>query len=376
MPRIRALPSSLRLLSVAATALIVGALLVAVNDASGSAPPAVASLQTPAPSVSGTPNTSPFPPSAPTNLQAVAGSPTSVTLTWTASTRGCCAVTGYDITYWQAFNDVGWVVSVGNVTTATITAEIRPGQQYRFWLTAHDDLGHRSGLSNTAVLVTPVATSGDTVPPSAPSGLTANPTNGPTTNLSWSPSTDNVAVTGYNVYRFDGVFISTLLATVSGTSYTAAVVTPRDQFYVRARDAAGNVSIASSTVTVTGGSGGPSSPAASPSTSTPPALSCRAVFTYTSVWASGFVADITITNTGTTPITDWVVTFTFGGDQHISQSWNATFTQTGAAVTLTHATWNRTIPPGGSASTGVYGTRTGTVAPPSVISVNGIPCTS
>ena len=44
-------------------------------------------------------------------------------------------------------------------------------------------------------------------------------TNGPSTTLTWSPSTDNVAVTGYNVYRFDGVFISTLLSTVSGTTY-------------------------------------------------------------------------------------------------------------------------------------------------------------
>ena len=381
MPGTRTLLPSLRLASVAAAALLAGALLIAVNDASGSAPPAVLAA-TPAPSTSGTPNTSPFPPTPPTNLRATAVTSTSVTLSWTASTAGCCAVTGYDVTYMQAFYDVGQVVAVGNVTTATITTGIRPGQQYTFQVTAHDDLGHRSGGSNPVVVVTPVTDTGpDTVPPAAPTGLQANPANGPSTTLTWSPSTDNVAVTGYNVYRFDGVFISTLLSTVTGTTYTAQVVSPRDQFYVRARDAAGNVSIASNTVVVTGGTGGPgsqgpSSPAASASSSAPPVLSCRARFTYTSVWSSGFVADVTITNTGSTPIVDWVVTFSFGGDERIGQSWNGTFTQNGAAVTLTHASWNRVIPPGGSVTVGMYGTRTTLPTPPVTVYVNGVPCTS
>jgi len=377
MPRTRTLLSSLRLATVAATALLAGALLVAVNGASGSTPPAAAAPDTPAPSTSGPPNTSPFPPSPPTNLHATAVTSTSVTLSWTASTRGCCQVTGYDISYLQKFYDVGWSTSVGNVTTATVTTGIRPGQQYSFVVAAHDDLGHRSSGSNLLVLVTPVVDTGpDTVPPAAPTGLTANPTNGTSTTLTWSPGSDNVAVAGYNVYRFDGVFISTLLATVPGTSYTATVISPRDQFYVRTRDAAGNVSIASNTVTVTGGTGGPSSPAASPSSSAPPALSCRATFINTSLWSSGFVADVTVTNTGTTPITDWVISFSFGGDQRIGQSWNATFSQTGAAVTLTHASWNRVIPPGGSVTAGLYGTRSAPATPPAVIAVNGVPCTS
>jgi hypothetical protein len=377
MSRTRTLPSSLRLASVAALALIAGALLIAVNDASGSAP-AAATLSTPAPSTSGTtPNTSPFPPSPPTGVQATAVTATSVTLTWTASVRGCCAVTGYDILYQQAFNDIFWTASVGNVTTATITAEIRPGQQYRFWVSAHDDLGHRSGSSALLTVVTPVATSGDTVPPAAPTGLVADPSNGPTTTLTWSPATDNVGVTGYNVYRFDGVFHSTLLATVPGTTYTAEVVTPRDEFYVRARDAAGNLSAASNSVTVTGGSPRPgSSSPSTPSSSAPPALSCRATFTYTSVWASGFVANVTVTNTGSTSILDWVITFSLGGDQRVIQSWNGSYAQAGTAMTLTYPSWNRSIPPGGSVTVGLYGERSTPATAPTVISVNGVPCAS
>ncbi|MEE3920465.1 hypothetical protein V2I01_26385 [Micromonospora sp. BRA006-A] len=44
-----------------------------------------------------------------------------------------------------------------------------------------------------------------------------------TATLSWAPSTDDVGVLGYNVYRFDGWFTSTLVATVPGTTYTAAL---------------------------------------------------------------------------------------------------------------------------------------------------------
>ena len=94
------------------------------------------------------------------------------------------------------------------------------------------------------------------------------------------------------------------------------------------------------------------------------------------MWTSGFVAEVTITNTGTTPITDWVVTFAFSGDQRIAQAWNGTFSQTGTAVTLTHASWNRVIPPGGSVTVGMYGSRSGPVTPPPIVYVNGVPCTA
>jgi hypothetical protein len=369
MQRNRTLPSLLRLAAATATALFAGALLIATAATAAAAGPAPAvASSTPAPSL---PNISPFPPSVPTGLRVTGATPTSVTLAWNASTGGCCSVSGYDIGYMLAFNDYGYSVAVGNVTTTTITTGIRPGTEYRFSISAHDDVGHHSATSAQVTVVTPVASSGDTTPPAAPANLVANPTSGAHTTLSWSGSTDNVGVTGYNVYRFDGWFSSTLLATVTGTTFSASVVSARDQFYVRARDAAGNVSIASNVVTVTGGSSPPPS-----NSSGPPALSCRATFTNTSVWANGFVSDTTVTNTGSAPIVDWVITFTFGGDQHITQVWNATGTQTGSTATLTHMSWNRIIPPGGSVSVGMYGTRSGTPTPPVTISVNGVPCAS
>lgn len=371
MQRNRTLLSPLRVAAVTATALFAGALLIAASAAAGPAP--VVASSTPTASL---PNISPFPPSVPTGLRVTSATRTSVTLAWNASTGGCCSVSGYDIGYMPAFNDYGYSAAVGNVTTTTITTSIMPGTEYRFSISAHDDLGHRSATSTPITVITPVASSGDTTPPAAPANLVANPTNGARTTLTWSGSTDDVGVTGYNVYRFDGWFTSTFLGTVTGTTYSASVVSARDQFYVRARDAAGNVSIASNVVSVTGGSSPPPHSSSPPSSSSPPApaLSCRASFTYNSVWATGFVADLTVTNTGSTPIVDWVITFTFGDDQHILQVWNATGTQTGSTATLTHASWNRIIPPGGSVSVGMYGTRSGVPTPPTRISVNGVPC--
>lgn len=92
---------------------------------------------------------------------------------------------------------------------------------------------------------------GDTTAPSAPTNLTLTGT-GSSLALSWTAATDNVGVTGYNVYRN-----GSLLTTVAGTSYTdASAGSGTVSYYVTAHDAAGNVSAASNTVTRTGSGGG------------------------------------------------------------------------------------------------------------------------
>ncbi|MFG1913214.1 cellulose binding domain-containing protein [Micromonospora sp. NPDC048898] len=330
-------------------------------EPTSTAPPA----PTTAPS---TPNTSPFPPSAPTNLTASEVRTGSVTLSWTAARPGCCAVTGYDITYYQAFDDVVYSASVAAVTTTTITNYIGPGRQYSFRVTARDSLGHRSPSTDTLTVVTPVTDTGpDTTPPSAPQNLTLGEVTASTAALSWSPSTDNVGVLGYNVYRFDGWFSSTLVATVAGTTYTTSLPpsTPlRNLYYVRARDAVGNVSIASNTVTV-------------PTTSTPtppPPSTCRVTYRNQSEWQGGFVATVTLQNTGTAPVDGWIVTFSYPGDQQVTSAWNATVGQTGATVTARNVDWNRVLAPGGSTSFGLQGRWAASDLAPTGFSLNGAPC--
>ena len=80
--------------------------------------------------------------------------------------------------------------------------------------------------------------SGDTVPPSTPTGLSATPGQA-SLALSWSPSTDNVGVAGYNVYRGGN-----RLGSTSATSYTASGLSCGTAYdlAVEAFDTAGNLS--------------------------------------------------------------------------------------------------------------------------------------
>jgi hypothetical protein len=98
---------------------------------------------------------------------------------------------------------------------------------------------------------------GDTSPPTAPANVHVTATTSTSATLAWTASTDNVAVTGYEVLSGAAV-----VATSTGTSATVTGLAPATgfTFTVRARDAAGNRSAASAPVTGTtqpGGGGGP-----------------------------------------------------------------------------------------------------------------------
>ena len=105
-----------------------------------------------------------------------------------------------------------------------------------------DDPTHDYGWDGTAYF-SPSAVlalgAGDTTPPSAPTGLTAQNVNPTTVQLYWTAATDNVAVTGYNVYE-DG----NQIATVATTGYQRTGLTPNTShaYTVTAVDVAGNES--------------------------------------------------------------------------------------------------------------------------------------
>ncbi len=88
----------------------------------------------------------------------------------------------------------------------------------------------------------------DTQAPTIPANLVAVNTTTTSTVLSWSASTDNTGVTGYSIYRNN-----TLVSTATTTNYTISGLSPNTSysFYVKAKDAAGNVSGASTTINVT-----------------------------------------------------------------------------------------------------------------------------
>ncbi|MHA6757201.1 RICIN domain-containing protein [Streptacidiphilus sp. PAMC 29251] len=90
---------------------------------------------------------------------------------------------------------------------------------------------------------------GDVIAPSAPTGLATTGTTATSTTLNWGASTDNVGVTGYNVYR-GGAQVG---ATTGATSYTDTGLSASTaySYTVKAFDAAGNLSAPSNTASVT-----------------------------------------------------------------------------------------------------------------------------
>jgi chitodextrinase len=89
----------------------------------------------------------------------------------------------------------------------------------------------------------------DTQAPSAPTGLAGNAIDANSVNLTWAAAGDNVGVAGYRIYR-GGTQIGSATA---GTGYIDNTAQPSTaySYTVRAYDAAGNVSAASNSVSVT-----------------------------------------------------------------------------------------------------------------------------
>ncbi len=127
--------------------------------------------------------------------------------------------------------------------------------QYQTNVTATS--GTRVTLNNTAptkdrwnfaaIEILPAQAS-DTTPPSIPTSLNATPMTGTEVDLSWTASTDDVATTGYNIYR-NGAKI----ATSSTNSYQDKAVSPGNtySYTVSAYDAAGNTSAQSASAQAT-----------------------------------------------------------------------------------------------------------------------------
>jgi chitodextrinase len=88
----------------------------------------------------------------------------------------------------------------------------------------------------------------DTMPPTAPTALTAVSVSPSQANLKWNASSDAVGVTGYDIFR-NGKFLKTVPGLTASDTGLAASTTY--SYFVEARDAAANPSSPSSTVYVT-----------------------------------------------------------------------------------------------------------------------------
>ncbi|MGH3730864.1 MAG: glycosyl hydrolase family 18 protein [Micromonosporaceae bacterium] len=184
-------------------------------------------------------------PSTPANLRSTGTTSSSVALAWNASTDNV-GVTGYDV--YRGTTKVATVTGTSHTDSG-----LSAGTEYSYTVRARDAAGNVSPSSNRVTVTTGGGGGGDTTAPSTPANLRSTGTTSSSVALAWNASTDNVGVTGYDVYRG-----STKIATVTGTSRTDTGLSANTSYSytVRARDAAGNVSPASNQITVTTQSGG------------------------------------------------------------------------------------------------------------------------
>ncbi|MFI8946018.1 discoidin domain-containing protein [Streptomyces sp. NPDC053750] len=179
-------------------------------------------------------------PTAPANLAFTEPATGRIRLTWDGATDDT-AVTGYDI---YAGGELLTTVA-GDVTTYTDT---RPTDTtVTYYVRARDAAGNQSGNSNS---VTRRADTGDTQAPTAPANLAFTEPAAGQVKLTWDASTDDTGVTGYDLYANNTLRKSLAgdVTTYTDTQPAAANVT----YFVRAKDAAGNQSGNSNSVTRNG----------------------------------------------------------------------------------------------------------------------------
>lgn len=105
-----------------------------------------------------------------------------------------------------------------------------------------------------------------------------------------------------------------------------------------------------------------------------PSTACKVTYG-TNVWQGGFTADVTVANSGSTPVDGWNLAFTLPSGQRVTGAWNASLSAQSGAVTASGLAHNSSISAGGSQSFGFQGTYSGTFAKPTAFSLNGTACT-
>ncbi|MCZ2085525.1 MAG: endonuclease [Flavobacteriales bacterium] len=175
-------------------------------------------------------------PSTPTNLVLNSTSTASANLSWTASTDNIA------VTYYKIFVN-GVFHSNSPTTTATVSGLLQ-GTAYSFYVVAADAAGNVSNPSNTVSGTTLT----DNEAPTNPTNLSVTSIGTNNIEIQWTAATDNIGVDSYNIYVNNQLMGSTNTTTSNVSNLDPATTY---SIYVVAKDAGGNVSGPSNTVTAT-----------------------------------------------------------------------------------------------------------------------------
>jgi regulation of enolase protein 1 (concanavalin A-like superfamily)/chitodextrinase len=171
-------------------------------------------------------------PSVPGNLHGVPQSSTSIRLSWAPSTDNV-AVAGYRIR-----RDGSPVATVGGATTQFTDEDLAPESSYLYAIQAFDGAGNESSFSAELLVVT---SEPDVEAPTVPTAVIAVAQSSSSIQVQWAPSSDNVGVTSYHIFR-DGSFVE---STASGSQeFLDLELSPNTsyEYRVSALDASGNES--------------------------------------------------------------------------------------------------------------------------------------
>jgi hypothetical protein len=201
---------------------------------------------------------------------------------------------------------------------------------------------------------------------SAPGQPTASGVSATSATISWPASTGG-SVTRYEVQEQFGTD-SVLLGESTSTSATIANLVPGTSYTlnVLATDQQGHLSSPSSPLTFT--------------TSTPANSTCAVTYDLSDGWDTGYVANISITDTGPNAINGWTLAFSFpNGTESVSSSnWNANYAESGENVNVTPVNWDGYLAPdgGNTVSIGFVGNQDGADPSPTSFTLNGTVCTT
>ena len=175
-------------------------------------------------------------PSTPANLVLNSTSTASASLSWSPSTDNI------GVTYYKIF--VNGVFHSNSPTRTATVSGLSQGTTYNFTVAAADAAGNVSPQSNTVTGTTLT----DNEAPSNPTNLSVVSVGTNSIEIQWTAATDNVGVQSYDIF-----VNGSLMGSTNSTSSNVANLDPATAYslYVVAKDAVGNTSGPSNTVTAT-----------------------------------------------------------------------------------------------------------------------------
>ncbi|MEU5715618.1 cellulase family glycosylhydrolase [Streptomyces sp. NPDC020403] len=204
---------------------------------------------------------------------------------------------------------------------------------------------------------------GDTQAPTAPGAPAVTAVTSSSATLTWAAATDDVGVTGYDVVRVDGSETTVAASTTTSATVSGLTAGTAYTFAVYARDAAGNRSPRSATVSATTEQGGGT-----------PGAACSVRYRVVGEWPGGFQGEITLSNTGASAISGWQLGFAFSDGQTISTMWGGVATQSGSSVSVAPASYTSTISAHSAVTIGFTAVKGARNTAPTAFTLGGATC--